>query len=167
MIWRHVREAHMAQNLGDDQYREMRDIWGDFNDRQKFEHELIDRKTDWLLTTEGLLFAAYGFSSRALESTDDFRSAVAGAGLAIAAITLIGVAALMNSKRISWRDYQRFYQEKRGGKLPPPLPHRRRWGDGRDRPLAWGVRTTNTILALAPDLAIPAVFIVAWSYLLW
>ena len=36
------------------------EAWRDYNDRQQFEHQLIDRKTVWLLTTQGLLFAAYG-----------------------------------------------------------------------------------------------------------
>jgi hypothetical protein len=34
--------------------------WEDAQSRQEFEHELINRKTTWLLTSQGLLFTAYG-----------------------------------------------------------------------------------------------------------
>ena len=153
----------MARHLLDYEYREMRDVWGDFNRRQEFEHELIDRKTNWLLTTEGLLFAAYGVSFEASETPSRFRSSVAWAGLLIAAITLVGVLAVMNSKRMSWGEYQRFYGREGSGELPQPFPRQR---DGRGTPLAWGVRTSNTVLTLAPDLVIPAVFIGVWWYLL-
>jgi hypothetical protein len=35
----------------DRNYKETRDILGDYNHRQEFEHELLNRKTTWMLTT--------------------------------------------------------------------------------------------------------------------
>jgi hypothetical protein len=61
-------------------------------------------KTTWLLTSQTILFAAYGVTFQSTGTADDpsdFRTVVARAGLAIAVITLIGVAALINSKRES------------------------------------------------------------------
>lgn len=42
---------------GDDTIRR---AWLDHRDQQQFEHQLIDRKTTWLLSTQAILFAAYG-----------------------------------------------------------------------------------------------------------
>jgi hypothetical protein len=140
--------------VGAGQHDRARDAWADHEHRQEFEHQLIDRKTTWLLTSQTILFAAYGVSFQSTGTTDDpsdFRRVVARAGLAIAVITLIGVAALINSKRIAWRKYSRYFTP------PVTLPEPR---DG--RPLQWGVHTLNTIAALVPDAALPIVFIWAW-----
>jgi hypothetical protein len=51
-------EQRDLMNQPDAKYQGMRDIWNDYNHRQEFEHELIDRKTTWLLTTQAILFAA-------------------------------------------------------------------------------------------------------------
>jgi hypothetical protein len=105
----------------DYEYRKMRDIWSDFNQRQEFEHDLINRKASWLLTGETILFAAYGVSFRAQEGTEGFRGAVAWSGLLIAAFTLLGVATLIISKVVSWWDYRGFYKEERTPNPPQPL----------------------------------------------
>jgi hypothetical protein len=146
----------------DNEYGEMRDIWSDYNRRQEFEHDLINRKTTWLLTAETILFAAYGVSFG--EATaDDFRSAakfrdaVAWSGLLIAVIMLIGVVSVINSKRMSWRLYRGFFKESGSSNLPRPLDR---------RPLAWGVHTGNNLLTLVPDFVLPIVIIGAWGYLL-
>jgi hypothetical protein len=135
----------------------VRDFWNDHNRRQDFEHTLIDRKTTWLLATQGLLFAAYGVSFEPTmpdHVVDGFRRVVAGSGIAIALIMLVGVAALVNSKRLSWNNYRKFFLENSDTlRLPGPLA---------DRSLQWGVDTRNTLVALFPELAIPIVFIVAW-----
>jgi len=147
-------------------YQELRDIWSDYNDRQKIEHELINRKTTWLLTGESILFAAYGVSLRLdggkspspdlVNDANRFQSGVAWAGLSIAAAILLGVAAIIVSKVVSWRHYEAFY-----GTKSPDLPQPLAGG-----PLTWGVHNWNTGLTLVPDVAVPIVFIVAWSYLL-
>ena len=58
------------------------DVFGSFNEFSKFEHQLIDRKTTWALTTQGILFAAYGltFSNGQLVKAEEakyFREVVA------------------------------------------------------------------------------------------
>jgi hypothetical protein len=136
-------------------YGEMRDTWHDYRDRQEFEHELINRKTTWLLTGETILFAAYGFSF-GVASGDAFRRVVASAGLSVAAITLLGIAFIIRSKRISWHDYKDFYAQRETPNPPSPLTN----------PLQWGVRDGNTWWTLLPDLLLPVVFIAAWGYLL-
>jgi len=45
-------EAPMGQ-VGE-RYPERRDIWNDYNHRQEFEHDLINRKTTWWLTYDPL-----------------------------------------------------------------------------------------------------------------
>jgi hypothetical protein len=143
-------------------YVEMRDIWKDFNHRQEFEHELINRKTTWLLSTQAILFAAFGVTLREGEGpvlgiTDDFRILLSIAGLSIAALTMVGVLCVIHSKRISWKTYAEFYAS---GAIPgTPAPFDR-------TDVQWGVRTRNTWLTLAPDGLLPVVFIVVWSILI-
>jgi hypothetical protein len=149
----------------DNLYQKSRDVWDDWNHRQEFEHILINRKTSWLLTTQTILFAAYGLTlgSNAVDKSVakniyEFRKVVASAGFAVAAVTLVGIVGLIISKFISFREYSEFYE------LPYPtldLP-----GPLRGRKLQWGVRTHNTWLTLAPDVLLPIIFAGAWLYLL-
>jgi hypothetical protein len=120
-----------------ERYQESRDIWDDYNDRQKFEHELINRKTTWWLTTQTILFAAYGvtFDKQPVGDAAVFRRLIAWVGLLVAVVTLLGVLAVMRSKRRSWLLYKDFYRKSAWCSLPRPLD---------DRPLEWGVLTTNT-----------------------
>ena len=141
-------------------HKRARDAWTDHERRQQFEHELIDRKTTWLLTTQAILFAAYGVtftrSSTADGDLSEFRTVVSRAGLAIAAIVLVGVIALINSKRLAWTSYRSYFGDQATADavpLPQPLA---------DRGLQWGVRTPNTAVALLPDVLLPIVFILAW-----
>jgi hypothetical protein len=147
-------------NQPDRPYEEMRDIWNDHNHRQKVEHELIDRKTTWLLTTQAILFAGYGVTFRnqsTSEGLDRFRTVVAWSGLLIAAVILIGVIALIRSKLVSWRAYRDFFGEEGPPDLPRPLDR---------EPLRWGVQSGNTLLALLPDVLLPIIFIGAWAHLI-
>jgi hypothetical protein len=145
-----VRRSEMSES-------EYRQIWQDHNERQDFEHGLIDRKTTWWLSAQSLLFAAYGVSLSGVLDAEGgtFREAVAFAGLAAALLTFIGVAAVIISKHLSWRLYKKFFCN--WEHLPVPLD---------SKPLQWGVHTTNTIFTLAPDALLPIVFICAWLYLL-
>jgi hypothetical protein len=140
-----------------DRTAEARALWADHNERQVFEHNLIDRKTTWLLASQTILMAAYGVSLNAKqqELATEFRAIVTRAGLIVALLTLVGVVAIINSKRISWQDYKNYYAA--SASLPKPY---------RKRPLQWGVRTPNTWVTLLPDAFLPAVFIMAWSCLL-
>jgi hypothetical protein len=144
----------------DEIYRESRDIWEDYNARQEFEHDLINRKSTWGLTTQAILFAAYGVAldSRIADEGIGFRNIIAGSGLAVAAVTFLGVIFVVRSKRLSWKEYANFYYAARERYLPPqPL---------NNRPLQWGVETGNTWLTLLPDILLPLIFAVAWMFAL-
>ena len=153
-----------AQGLDEQQRAHAHEAWSDHESRQIFEHQLIDRKTTWLLTTQTILFAAYGVTFRggaAAGDVRDFRTVVSWVGIAIAAAVFIGVLALINSKRIAWKDYQKYFEDPRASSiearvaLPEPVK----------APLQWGVRTPNTCITLLPDLVLPIVFILAWAFL--
>jgi hypothetical protein len=144
-----------------EQYRQ---AWEDHQRRQEFEHQLIDRKTVWLLTSQSLLFAAYGLTFRDgsdADAADQFRRIVQALGITLSAISWIGVLAVINSKRLSWKDYQRHFQAVRPAFVPASA-----WVErSPDGGLPWGVRTPNTRVALAPDTLLPLVFIAAWAFM--
>jgi len=151
-------------------YQESRDIWKDYNDNQKFEHDLINRKTTWSLTIQGLLFAAYGvtlniqfgkdaagfWTPPGSDSIMGFRTIIALLGSMVAIVTLVGVAAVINSKRLSRIKYMKFYCNFREYSLPKPHKN----------PLQWGVSTCNTWFTLIPDLILPFSFAVAWGVIM-
>jgi hypothetical protein len=130
--------------------------WDDFNKRQEFEHELINRKTTWLLTTQAILFAAYGVSLDNQDNSAGLREVIVWTGVSVALLTWIGVGTVVISKLLSWRDYAAFYC---GPSHSPPEPLNR-------QKLQWGVRTWNTLLTLVPDLFLPLVFVLGWL-LVW
>jgi hypothetical protein len=141
-------------------YQEMRDIWSDYSHRQEFEHELLNRKTLWLLTTETIIFAAYGLTfqrARTAQGVNEFRNVLEWSGLLIALVGLFGVLFLIRSKARSWRTYEAFYARPDAPKPPRPLD---------EESLQWGVTTGNTRLTLAPEIAIPLLFIGAWCVLI-
>jgi hypothetical protein len=143
-----------------DPYVECRDIWKDYNSRQEFEHDLINRKTTWLLTTESILFAAFGLTFRAVADTtavDAFRYIVAASGLLSALAIWRGVRCLITSKHLSWEQYRDFYAKSANIELPRPL---------QGEPLPWGVDNNNTRRSLAPDQFQPAIFALAWVVLM-
>jgi hypothetical protein len=138
----------------------MRMAWEDSQSRQAFEHELINRKTTWLLTTQGLLFAAYGVTfgdSVGSDAMGEFRTVVAWTGTLLSLTSLLGVSALINSKHISWRDYQGYFDKR------PAFVPRTAWPGDK---VPFGVRTGNTWLALLPEVLYPLVFVGAWFFLL-
>jgi hypothetical protein len=143
--------------------RKAREIWCDHQSQQVFEHELINRKTTWLLTTQSILFVAYAASFQGADpegsgpDRSELRMVVAGLGLGIAFIVLIGVVGLIRSKYLSWQKYEEAFEPFGPARLPGPLAHKR---------LQWGVDTRTTFVTLAPDVALPAAFILAWLALL-
>jgi hypothetical protein len=152
-------EVSMTQ--ADDQYKESRDVWDDFNHRQEFEHDLINRKTSWWLTSQTILFAAYGVTLRSdvvdENKASEFREVVALSGLTVAVVTFVGILALIISKYLHWRRYRKFYSR---SKLRLPGPQE-------GKPLPWGVETTSNVVTLVPDFCLPLIFAVAWLCLLW
>jgi hypothetical protein len=140
-----------------------RDIWKDYNDRQEFEHDLINRKTTWWLSTQTILFAAYGvtLSDKILPEplatlAINFRKIVGFVGLAVALATFIGILAVINSKWISWREYKEFF-EKNSKEYPLPEPLK-----ALNKKVTWGVNTINTCVSLTPDVLLPVIFFAAW-----
>lgn len=147
-----------------DRYRESRDVWQDHNHRQEFEHDLINRKTTWGLTSQTILFAAYGVTLRADNAaenndlaaiSDYFRKVVTSAGLLIATATFVAVLLNINSKRLSWCQYREFYEKH--PLLQRPLVK---------KPLQWGVSTPNTIGTMMLEAFLPLIFFGAWLRLL-
>jgi hypothetical protein len=135
-------------------YRLKRDIWDDYNHRQEFEHTLIDRKTTWLLATQALLVAGYGVtfdSKNSPEELEEFRNVVAGVGMGISGIVLVGVVFLIVSKLRAWAEYRDYFAE--GGTPQLPL--------GGEK-LKWGAGHWNTFLTLLPDVLLPIAFLVGW-----
>ena len=110
----------------------------EYSRRMQFEHELIDRRLTWLLTSEAILFAAYGV---ALEKAPSFLKIVAIVGLMVSASVLMGIVASHIAKIYTWQDFK---------KVP-----------GNEGEPFW-VRTGITFLGFMPDVALPIVFAVAW-----
>lgn len=140
-----------------DRHAQMRELWDDHNAAQRFEHDLINRKTTWLLTTQTILFASYGVTFRAPDGDgmlEVFRVVVSVSGLLIALTMSYGVEKLIESKEKSWQQYRdRFTAEA----LVDPLGNPE---------LRWGVDTEHTRKTLLPDRLLPCVFIAAWCVLL-
>lgn len=128
------------------------------NDEQKLdqqlhtEHELINRKLTWLLSSQSILFAALAFvlgkdMEPGVEQAQKnlFFNIVSLMGMVISCLILIGVSMAVAAKVVSWKDFNR----------PRPIPER--------TPL--GVRNWITIFALAPDVFMPIAFIGAWWWI--
>ncbi len=162
-----MTQASNPYNRTDDHYKEARDVWADSARRQEFEHDLINRKTTWSLTGQTILFAAYGVSLRSdfVDKSNEFRNVVALSGLAVAVVTFAGVLAIVVSKLLSWRQYRSFYPNPNTDPTKPQdaseklyLPRPLNGG----KPLQWGVNTINTVVTLAPEVLLPAIFFAAW-----
>jgi hypothetical protein len=65
----------------------------EYHERLAFEHELINRRLTWLITSPAILFAAYGLSFQGTDQTvsEEFRSVTAWSGITIAFMILVGV----------------------------------------------------------------------------
>ena len=136
--------------------------WQEYDDRQKFEHELLNRKMTWLLTSQTVLFAAYGVTfgdAGEGDGLESFRRMVTLTGILIAAVVLVGTAALLNSKRLSWRSYRTYFGDP---SETPSAPVRDLRGPLKNTSLQWGVNTVNTWWALLPDVCLPVIFVVVW-----
>jgi hypothetical protein len=116
---------------------EMSDTTG-FSNRLEFEHVLINRRLTWLLTTQSILFAAYGLATRADKAAEVFLAVTPIAGIAVSGMIFIGILCGVFAKWYTWQD-----SEKK----------------------EFGVRTWITILALLPDLMLPVVFALAWIWI--
>ncbi len=115
------------------------------------EHELINRKLTWLLSSQSILFASLAFVlgkelGDVTEAQKDlFFDIVSLLGMGISFLILIGVSMTVTAKVVSWKDYKR----------SRPFSER--------NPL--GVRNWITFLALIPDVFMPMAFIGAWWWI--
>ena len=117
----------------------------EFWDRLKCEHELLNQRITWLLTSQTILFAAYGFTlTKDNILAMNFQTVIAASGMTAAILMLIGILAGLHAKRAVWRDYQVDYNPRQ----------------------KWGVRTGATWAGLVPDVFTPVVFISAWMAVL-
>ena len=115
----------------------------------KFEHELINRRVTWLLTSQTILFAGYAVALK--EHSRWLLGIVACTGALIAILVWIGILAGFTAKVFTWLDFKRTT------------------GTNDDKVNAnaqLGVRTWITCLAFIPEALMPLVFTVAWAILL-
>ncbi|CAN7749535.1 hypothetical protein LJR084_006801 [Variovorax sp. LjRoot84] len=115
----------------------------EYAERMKFEHELINRRLSWLLSSQTILFAAYGI---ALDERGErmFLTIVATTGEGIAVLSAIGIAAAFAAKYCTWQDFK---------------------NSGNPTEEFW-VRTWITYTAFAPEIALPVIFAIVWGVLL-
>jgi hypothetical protein len=119
----------------------------EYSDSLKFEHELINRRLTWLLTSETILFAGYGLAIDKAGTAEAAKilPVIAGAGISIAAFILLGVCAAATAKYCAWQDFR-----KASGKKQEQF----------------GTRTWITSVGFVADFALPVIFIFAWCRLL-
>jgi uncharacterized membrane protein len=115
-----------------------------FHERERFEHELINRRLTWLFTSQTVLFAAYGIALRSNEPQGNhaFLRVTAIIGALIAGLILLGVVAAILAKFTAWKDYKAI-----------------------DPNAQFGVRPWITCLGFAPDVLLPVIFGLAWIYI--
>jgi hypothetical protein len=112
--------------------------------RLGFEHELIERRIGWLLTSQSILLTAYALALDKPGSADLFRLWVPRVGLLLALAVLCGVIAAALAKYHTWRDFQK-----------------------KELSAQWGVRTYVTVIGLIPDFTLPVIFACVWLVLIW
>jgi hypothetical protein len=113
----------------------------EYMDRLKFEHELINRRVTWLLSSQSLLLAAYAFALG--KGHRLFLMTLAATGIAIALCVLVGILASFTAKRVTWRHFVGL------GNRGEPF-----WAN------EW-----ITYVGFMPDVALPIVFAIAWRTL--
>ncbi len=110
------------------------------------EHELINRKLTWLLSSQSILFAALALViSMDLKLPQQFSKVIAILGILISSLIWVGVVMSIVAKVLIWKDYNK-----------EPLNN-----------VGLGVRNWITFIALIPDFFMPLAFVFAWWYLLF
>lgn len=121
----------------------------ELKERGEFEHELLNRRVTWLLTSQTILFAAYGLSfNENVNGTavTEFRMVVPLLGLIISFVIWLGINAAFLAKITALKKFN----EKVETKDKQPL----------------GVKTGITLMGYIPDFSIPIVFMFAWYWLI-
>jgi hypothetical protein len=117
----------------------------EYIDGLKFEHELINRRVTWLLTSQSILFVAYGMVlDKLTDKGKPFLQAIAMIGPLISIFILVSIIAAMLAKYLLCRKYRK---------------------DSNKKEEPFGVSIWTTWLGFVPDIALPLVFIFAWCNL--
>ncbi len=115
--------------------------------RLEFEHQLINNRITWLLTSQSLLFTAYALATKEEGKGDSFfLKTMASVGPMIAFLVAITIIASYLAKYKARKTYQN-----ESGDMLEPL----------------GVRTWVTNLGLVGEISLPVVFIIAWATILF
>jgi len=128
----------------------MIDKMENYEKRQAFEHDLINRRLTWLLSSQTILFAALALivhNDVKEEYKTLFFKTISYLGIFISISIFISICMGIVAKYLNFRDEQK-NQEKN--------PHKY------DGPVQWGVRWYITAIALVPDIAMPVGFFAAW-----
>ncbi|MCB9333138.1 MAG: hypothetical protein H6574_18880 [Lewinellaceae bacterium] len=118
-----------------------------YQNRLSFEHELINRRLTWLLTSQSILFAALGlvYGSNNPVNLHTLKQAICLLGFFISIMIWIGVTMGIRAKYLVWKDFNK--------------------GKDKSDQVPWGVRTPITKTALVPDFFMPPTFAATWLYL--
>lgn len=130
----------MTETVADSAYTE---YWA----RLEFEHSLINRRITWLISSQTILFAAYGITLTAgpTAGAGNFPTVIAWSGTGMSILILIGILTGLAAKHAVWRDYQKDH----------------------DPGQQWGVRTGLTWAGLTPDVLFPVGFAAAWLFVIF
>ena len=68
--------------------------------RLTFEHDLINRRITWLLSTQAILFAAYGITltRSSAKTVGNFPTVIAWSGMVMSILILFGILASLESQ---------------------------------------------------------------------
>lgn len=152
----------------------------EYFEKLEFEHELINRRLTWLLTSQSILFAALAFvlgnefvregrvGAKTLAnafSRSDFFNILGCLGFTISLLIWIGVFMGIIAKCTTWYDerMKHWYADvKRPWILPLLLKDACSKRNRKNEILPLGVRTYITLIALVPDFFMPLAFAWAW-----
>lgn len=126
----------------------------------EFEHELLNRRVTWLLTSQTILFAAYGLSLGGEDHKTlaiKFQQHIPSLGVYIAVVILVGIFAALLAKIVARNDYN---IKVRKYKLNAFVE-----GKESAEEVELGVRTWITLIGYIPDICLPLLFIYTWSKL--
>lgn len=115
----------------------------------KFEHELINRRVTWLLTSQSIFFATYGFvyektPTATATVTASFLKTLSVIGATTSMLCLVGILASFAAKFCTWKKLQK----------NPKYEYE-----------PFGVNTPITFIGFIPDFTLPIVFIIGWRFL--
>ena len=114
-----------------------------FRELKQYECELINRRLTWLLTSQSLLFAAYGLVFKSNKpNVQELTHAISLFGGIIAGVIMLGIMSSIVASCCLWYEVQSKYP---------------------DEPL--GVRNKTTLLSWCTDISLPGIFIYTWWYL--